>query len=132
MPYLIDSDIAIDHLEQRPEILEFVDILARDRVAISIVIYMELFQGAERHDDRDLAHERLGELVQDVPMLPFSLAVAQRCARLRQDLRRRGRRVRTRALDLIIAATVLEYGLSLATRTVDDHADIPGFALRSP
>ena len=48
---------------------------------------------------------------------------------VREDLRRSGRRVRHRLLDLINAATAIEYDLTLVTRNTVDYADIPGIRL---
>jgi len=45
MPYLIDSDSTIDHLNDDPEALALLDSLATDDLFISIVTYMEAFQG---------------------------------------------------------------------------------------
>jgi predicted nucleic acid-binding protein len=64
-----------------------------------------------------------------VPVLPFDLAIARRTARLRADLAAQGRRTRTRALDLIVAATALEHGLTLVTRNKADYQDIPNLSL---
>ena len=61
-----------------------------------------------------------------------SVAIAERCAGLRETLQRHGKRVRPRALDLIVAATALEYGLTLVTRNTDDYRDIPGLTLYTP
>jgi len=55
--------------------------------------------------------------------------VAERCAEIRAELTRRQRRVRPRALDLIAAATALEYGLTLVTRNTADYQDIPDVLL---
>jgi predicted nucleic acid-binding protein len=63
---------------------------------------------------------------------PLSPAIARRCARLREELKGRGRRVRDRALDLIIAATALEHELRLVTRNLADYEDIPDLALLVP
>jgi predicted nucleic acid-binding protein len=46
--------------------------------------------------------------------------VAQRCARLREALRGDRRRVDARAFDLLVAATALEYDLTLVTRNLRD------------
>jgi predicted nucleic acid-binding protein len=64
-----------------------------------------------------------------VPVLPLSLAVARRCAELREELDRQGKRFRSRAFDLVIAAAALEHGLELVTRNLADVADIPHLAL---
>jgi len=79
--------------------------------------------------DQPAAELRFRELVATLPLLPLSPAVARRCAAVRADLRRRGRRVGGRALDLIIAATALEFNLTLVTRNLRDYRDIPGLSL---
>jgi predicted nucleic acid-binding protein len=61
-----------------------------------------------------------------------AFAVAERCARLRETLRSQNKRVKSRALDLIIAATALEYGLTLGTKNTDDFKDIPDLILYQP
>jgi len=61
--------------------------------------------------------------------LPISPEIARRCAQLRETLRREGKRVRQRALDLLIAATALEFGLTVVTRNSEDYRDIPGLSL---
>jgi predicted nucleic acid-binding protein len=71
----------------------------------------------------------LAALIATTPVLPVTLAVAERCARLRESLCRQGRRVNSRAMDLIIAATALEHDLTLVTRNVADDQDIPGLKL---
>jgi predicted nucleic acid-binding protein len=40
--------------------------------------------------------------------------------------------VNSRALDLIIAATALEYDLTLVTKNTDDFKDIPHLSLSQP
>jgi predicted nucleic acid-binding protein len=67
-----------------------------------------------------------------VLILPFSFAVAERCARLRETLKSQNKRVNSRALDLIIAATALEYNLTLVTKNTDDFKDIPDLPLSQP
>ena len=49
--------------------------------------------------------------------------------RLRHELTVEGKRVRPRAIDLMIAATAIESNLVLVTRNRSDYADIPGLAM---
>ena len=126
MAYLIDSDWVIDYLAGVPEALELLDRLADERIAISIVTYMEVYQGVERSDEPKEAERQLASFLESVPLLPISPAVARRCASLRETLRRQGRRVNNRALDLLIAATAIEHNLTLVSRNVRDYADVPG------
>ena len=132
MPYLVDTDWVIDLLASVPEALQLLDRLAQDGIAISIITYMEAYQGVERSPHPEEAQSKLTAFLNSVPVIPLTPAVAQRCARLRETLRKQGRRVNARSLDLIIAATALEYNLTLVTRNAEDYADIPGLKLYPP
>jgi predicted nucleic acid-binding protein len=132
MAYLIDSDWLVDLLADVPEALDLLQHLADEGVATSIISYMEVYQGVERSDNPREAEARLDALVESMPLLPISPAVARRCARLREALRREGKRANRRALDLLIAATALEHRLTLVTRNVGDYKDIPGINLYAP
>jgi tRNA(fMet)-specific endonuclease VapC len=129
MPYLVDSNIVIDHLADIPTASALLEQLALDGIAISIVTYMEAFQGVEQSPNLRYAREKFHAFLAGVLILPFSFAVAERCARLRKTLKSQNKRVNSRALDLIIAATALEYNLTLATKNTDDFKDIPDLPL---
>lgn len=129
MPYLIDTDWVIDLLASIPEAIQLLDRLAQDGIAISIITYMEAYQGVERSPHPEEAQNKLSALLDSLPVVSLSPAVAQRCACLRETLRKQGKRVNARSLDLIIAATALEYNLTLVTRNTEDYADVPGLKL---
>jgi len=57
------------------------------------------------------------------------LAVAKRCASLRETLKKQGKRVKARALDLMTAAIALENNLTVVTRNSEDYNDIPDLLL---
>lgn len=59
-------------------------------------------------------------LVELIPVLPFSSAEAERSAHIRATLRQQGKRIRPRALDLMIAATALEHHMTLVTNNPGD------------
>jgi predicted nucleic acid-binding protein len=110
MPYLVDSNLVIEHLAEIPEASQSLDRFAQDGIVISIVTYMEAFQGVVRSEQPEEATKKFHAFAEQVLILPFSFAVAERCARLRETLRSQNKRVKSRALDLIIVATALEYG----------------------
>ena len=132
MPYLIDSDWVIDHLSGTEEAVQLLDHLVEKGIAISIITYMEVYQGIERSSDKQEAQAKLAAFLAAAPVIPLSLSVAQRCAQLREQLKRQGKRVNARALDLIVAATALEHNLTLVTRNTDDYKDIPGLRIHRP
>lgn len=132
MAYLIDSDWTIDHLAEVPAASQLVAKLTTDGAFISIVTYMEAFQGTLRQADPPAAAFKLREMASSVPVLPLSIPIAERSARLRQHFLDIGQRPMRRGFDILIAATAIEHGLTLVTRNIDDYADIPGIELYQP
>jgi predicted nucleic acid-binding protein len=132
MAYLLDSDLVIDHLADDPAAQLLLDRLAADGLVISMITYLEVYQGTLVSPDPDQAQAKLEAFLAGVPIVPFSAAVARRCARLRVALQRQGKRVRSRALDLLNAATAVEHELILVTRNLADYEDIPELALYQP
>ena len=131
MPYLIDTDLVIDHLANITQANQLLENLAPEGVAISIITLMEAYQGVIRSPNQQEARAKFQTFRRSVPVLPFSLSVAKRCAALREQLRSEQKRVKSRALDLINAAIALEHHLTLVTRNVEDYHDIPGLELYS-
>jgi predicted nucleic acid-binding protein len=129
MPYLLDSDWVVDHLADVPEARQLLDKLSLEGIAVSIVTYLETYEGVERSPNRAEAESKFQSFMREVPVLPVSPGIARRCAQLRHTLRKQGKRVERRALDLIIAATALEHNLSLVTRNVEDYEDVPGLKI---
>lgn len=56
MPYLVDSNLVIDHLANVPEASHLLEQLVADGMVISIVTYMEAFQGVVRSPHPEEAH----------------------------------------------------------------------------
>jgi predicted nucleic acid-binding protein len=132
MAYLIDSDWVIDHLSNIPTAVDLLTRLAREGIAVSIITYMEAYQGILRSSNPVAAEAALEAFVHAVPVLTISQAVARRCAQVKETLRAQGRRVNQRALDLLIAATALEHDLMIVTRNREDYSDIPTLQLYQP
>lgn len=129
MTHLIDSDIVIDHLENVADASQLLEHLAPLGISISIITYMETYQGRLRSPDVEAAITQFNAFLRDVPVLPFSTTAARACAQLQHSFSLQGKRVRPRALDLMTAAIALEHGLTLVTRNVADYDDIPGLSL---
>jgi predicted nucleic acid-binding protein len=132
MAYLLDSNIVVPYLADDPSTVPLVESLVPQGIAISIISYLEAYQGTLRSPDPVAAQARFDHFLARVPVLPLSITVARRCAELREALRLQGKRVRARALDLVIAATALEHRLELVTRNLTDLADIPALSLYQP
>jgi tRNA(fMet)-specific endonuclease VapC len=124
MPYLIDTDLVIDHLANITKTNQLLEKLAPEGIAISIITYMEAYQGVVKSPNIQEARAKFQTFRRSLPILPFSLSVAKRCAALREQLKHEQRKVKSRALDLINAAIALEHGLTLVTHNTEDYIDI--------
>ena len=106
--------------------------LANDGIAISIITYIELYQGVLRSPTPREAEQKLRAFVGTVSVLSVTPAVARRCAHIRETLRKQGREFRRRAFDLLIAATAIEHDLTLVTRNRADYEDVPDIRFYQP
>ena len=133
MAYLIDSDWAIDHLAGNDEAsLLLSNLSEKGSLAISIITYLEIYQGVLRSTTPREAQEQLKAFVATVSVLSISLTVARRCATIRETLRTQGKEFKRRAFDLLIAATALEHNLMLVTRNTEDYEDVPDIRFYQP
>lgn len=132
MAYLVDTDWPIDLLADTPEAIGLLSRLASEGIAISVVTYMEAYEGTLEETGGGQTLDRLDAALAQMTLLDLNPAIARRCAIIRAELRRQGRRIAKRAIDLIIAATALEHDLTLVTRNVRDYRDIPGLLLYEP
>jgi predicted nucleic acid-binding protein len=107
---LLDTTVVIDALRNRNQRRRFLASLvnARERVVTSTITVAEVYGGlrpGEEHVTR--------ALLSDLDWLPVSAAIAERAGELKAALRRQGQ---TRSItDMIVAATALELGFSVAT-----------------
>lgn len=99
------------------------------RPLLSMVSYAEMREGVYKHADPVRREAQLNELASIVVLCDFDRAIADVAAGVRHDLRSRGRRVRQRALDLLIASTAIARNAKLVTRNVEDYQDITGLIL---
>jgi len=114
-------------------------VLLRGRVAgpevlpeigcICAVTIAELSAGPLLTDDPDERARRQGHLQQaeaDFDPIPVDAAAARAFGRVAQAMRGRGRKVRARGFDALIAAVALAHDLPVHTANPDDFQGIPG------
>jgi predicted nucleic acid-binding protein len=130
MTYLLDTDWLVDYLDGVAAAQSLVTALLSDGIAVSIITYMEIYEGIERSATPREDERAFRALLSGVDVIPFNRTVARQAARLRAQLRPRyPSRVRRRTLDLLIAATAIVYDLTLVSRNRDDYRVIPGLKL---
>lgn len=130
MSYLVDSDWLIDAFLGVPTTVNLMAQLRDDGLAVSIVSYGELFEGAVGAPDPATELARFRRFLARLALLPLDDPTIERFAYLRVDLRRRGQLIPD--LDLLIAATALQHDLTLITRNTRHFARLPELRLYQP
>jgi len=120
--YLLDSNVLILHLRERPEITALLIRWGQERaLCISVVTRTEILAGMRPHEK-----ERTMELLDSLVSLPVDKTIADRAGRLIYQYARQG--IQLSLPDAIIAATALQHELTLAT-TNPKHFPMPELSL---
>jgi tRNA(fMet)-specific endonuclease VapC len=130
--YLVDTDWVADYLAGQTAAIRLINSLFRDGAAISIISYSEIQEGILGSYDPRAARQGFRRLLRSVRVLPITRPIADRNAAIRSQLRSQNKPIDPRAFDLLIAATALEYRLTLVTRNTRHYGDIPGIQLYQP
>ena len=130
MRYLLDSNICIYAMKNRPlQVLRRLQNVGRAVVAVSVITVLELRQGAERSQQRELAHARLDDFFGPMDALSFEASDALVAARLRAHLFRIGRPIGD--FDSLIAAQALARDLIVVTNNVDEFERVPDLRIEN-
>lgn len=123
MSYLIDSHWLIDLLSGVPAAVNVIERLSGEALAVSVVSYGELFDGAlgDTNPREELA--RCRALLDRFTMVSLSDPVMERFARIRKQLRESGQLIPD--LDLLIGATAVHHDLTLLTRNLRHFRRVP-------
>jgi len=128
--YVVDSDWLIDAFVGVPGAVDLLARLRGEGLAVSIISYVELFEGAISAPDPAVELARFRRFLARLTLMPIDDAIMERFARNRADLRRQGQLIPD--LDLLIAATAIHHELILLTRNVQHFARIPELTLYQP
>jgi len=99
-------------------------------LAISVITFGEVLEGALYSRERALDVVRWWDFVAGVDVLDVTLAVAEVWAEVRGTLRSRGNLVPDN--DLLIASTALRFGMTVVTENLRHFARVPGLDLLVP
>jgi tRNA(fMet)-specific endonuclease VapC len=127
---ILDTSVIVE-AERRT--IAFESLLASmpdEPVGLASITASELLHGCHRASDAGTRGRRFAfveALLELIPVLDFGMAEARRHAELWAGLARKGTTVG--AHDLMIGATALAHGYSLATLNVRDFRRIPGLRL---
>ena len=126
--YLLDTDWIVDILNGQENAINTAMELAPAGLAISIITYGELYEGAAFAHNPAPALAGLRSFLKGKPILPLTQPLMERFARIRGSLPRPLRQ-QIGDLDILIAATCLEHNLTLITRNLKDFQKIPDLKL---
>jgi predicted nucleic acid-binding protein len=129
--FLLDTDWIVDILNGQEKAIHIVLELAPAGLAVSIITYGELYEGAAFAHDPTPALAGLRSFLKGKAILPLTQLIMERFAHVRGSLPRSIRQ-QIGDLDILIAATCLEHNLTLLTRNLKDFQQIPNLKLYQP
>ena len=129
--YLLDTDLIVDALNGQEKAIHTVLELAPAGLAVSIITYGELYEGAAFAHEPQPALTGLRSFLKGKAILPLTQPIMERFAQIRGSLPKQIRQ-QIGDLDILIAATCLEHHLTLLTRNRKDFQQIPNLKLYQP
>jgi tRNA(fMet)-specific endonuclease VapC len=129
MKYLLDTDTCIHVFRGKSSVVERMEQVSGDDLAISSITYYELAYGAKRCARKREELRKVQTFVQHIHQLVFGPQTALQAAGVRQILEERGTGIGP--MDTLIAATALEAGLILVTGNRREFSRVPGLRCES-
>lgn len=127
---ILDTSLLIAAERETIRFAQLLESLGEQPVAIAAITASELLHGCHRATSAGIRARRFAfvdALLDAIPVVPFGLAEARRHAELWAVLARRGKMIGPH--DLLIAATALARGDSLATLNQHEFRRAPGIEL---
>jgi predicted nucleic acid-binding protein len=130
MNYLIDTDWIIDHLNQVESVTARLHELAPEGLALSVVSLGELYEGVYYSRDPEASERSLQRFLnRELTILGIDEETCKRFGRERGRLRMIGQRIGD--MDLMIAATALQYDCTLLTNNRRHFERVEGLRIQS-
>ena len=129
MQYLLDTNIVIYTMKNRPTKVRDQFMLHDGRMAISSVTLGELVYGAERSSQPDRNLKDIESLLSRMEVLQFDDVAAYHFGQLRADLYNRGLPIGP--YDMMIAGHARSRGLILVTNNVAEFERVPGLRIEN-
>lgn len=122
--YLLDTDLCVRVIRERPAFLRqrFED--ERGSLAISTIVLTELLVGAAKSMWPERNKEQVAKLVSSFEVLPFDMEAAEHAADIRADLERQGRKIGPH--DCLIAGHARSRGLVVVTGNTREFGRVDG------
>ena len=129
LKYLLDTDIAIYTVKNKPKVVRDAFIAHEGQLCISAVTQMELIYGAEKSSDPARNLREVEGFLARLDVLPFDGDAATHTGQIRAELARTGKPIGP--YDQMIAGHARSKGLILVSNNVKEFARVPGIRLEN-
>ena len=127
--YLIDTDWAIDYLNDKEPVASKIEELRKEGIGLSIVSLAELYEGVHNSRDPEASEGRLLAFLSGVVILGIDEGICRTFGKGRGKLRKKGLLIGD--LDLLIGSTSLHYEIPLCTNNRKHYERIEGLKVIS-
>lgn len=131
MGLILDSDVIIDHLNNKSDYLSSIVSNSDEDLFISIITWSEIVYGVKKSKNLINDYKQFTNFIVDlnIKILEFDLKIADKFIDLKINLEKRG--VRLEDFDLIIASTAIVNGLVLVTKNIKHFSRVQKLELYS-
>ena len=127
MTYLVDTDWVVDYLKGKKPATKLFTSLAKNGLAISLITFGEIYEGIYYAENPKISELGFRNFLRFVDILPLNRQIMKRFARIRGNLRQKGRIIGDP--DILIASTTIFHNLTLLTRNLKHYQRIPDLKL---
>lgn len=123
--HMLDTNICSYLMRNNPEsVVERMNELGPDRLAVSVITALELYEGAELSSKPAEYRKRVDVFLDYIRPLPLPVEAAQVGAKVRAGLRKSGKPIGD--MDSLIAAHALHAGLTLVSNNLREFGRVEG------
>jgi tRNA(fMet)-specific endonuclease VapC len=127
--YVVDTDVSIDYMKGKPEIVNLLNSIEPDELHITTISVGELFFGAHNSSKVDEMLSVLKNYIQQLNYLPFNLWDSVLFEKIKSKLKKKGTPIGD--ADTMNAAIAMSYDFKLITRNVKHYQRIKGLKILS-
>lgn len=129
LQYLVDTDWVIHYLNGREDIVNRLHTLRPDGLGLSVIALGELYEGVYYSRDPEKDEQGLNDFLRGVTVLGIDEETSRIFGRERGRLRQSGQLIGD--IDLLIAATALQYDVTLLSNNRRHFERIDGLRIES-
>lgn len=129
MIYLLDTDTCIYIMKKHPAIVDKLDFIEADEVAVSSISVSELYYGVEKSQKKKSNKKFLDNFLSPISIITYNHSAAKAYGLIRAKLETSGQIIGP--LDMLIAAHALSQNLILVTNNVKEFNRIENLKIEN-